>query len=508
MRATGPALDSLQGLALDDAFGDRWFSVPPDEAPAAVTARLPRPAPWHWTDDTTMALALVRHLIRNGEVVPDTLAPEFAEGYVSDHGREYGPSMHGVLREIDRGADWRAVTARQFGGQGSHGNGAAMRAAPLGAWFAEDLGTVARHAELQALTTHFHPEAATGAVVVALAAALATRSRGRQPPSRVELPTEVAGRLPDSDVRSGLRIAARLPEHTSVRHAATVLGSGLQISAPDTVPFALWSAAGQSDSLPEAIWHTLEGWGDMDTTCAIAAGVVAARTGVADAPAAWLAAREELPAWVAEVCPGQAVAGTGRDRARGHRIRPAGALAPHPTHHIRPVASEPGRGQRTERPPHRRTRPRPPHPARGRRQRRELPKRIRYRISSTSAPPIADAQVARSKKCAATGRCRKCEEIQPPTKDPAMPIRVVTTRPPGSLPGSSNLARAPATRPSTIQATIPMRPPTLHGTTTAVPSGPLLLRRTHRCAPAVPVRRAWHPPPWAARAAILRPGAS
>ncbi|MFD0272994.1 ADP-ribosylglycohydrolase family protein [Kitasatospora sp. NPDC127111] len=301
MRATGPALDSLHGLALGDAFGDRWLSVPLDEAPAALAARLPRPAPWHWTDDTAMALVLVRHLVRDGEVGQDALAREFAAEYVGEYNRKYGPSMHRVLREIDGGADWRGVTAGQFGGQGSHGNGAAMRVAPLGAWFAEDLGAVARQAELQALTTHFHPEAVAGAVAVALAAALAARSRGQRPPARAELLAEVAGRLPDSDVRSGLRIAARLPEHTSVRHAANVLGSGLLISAPDTVPFALWSAAGHLDSLPEAIWHTLEGWGDKDTTCAIAAGVVAARTGLADVPAAWLAAREELPGWVAEV---------------------------------------------------------------------------------------------------------------------------------------------------------------------------------------------------------------
>ncbi|MGV9264524.1 ADP-ribosylglycohydrolase family protein [Kitasatospora sp. NPDC003701] len=299
MRATEPALDSLQGLALGDAFGDRWFSVPVDEAPAALAARLSRPAPWHWTDDTAMALVLVRHLLHRGEVHQDALADEFAEEYATAYGRKYGPSMHGVLRAIGAGADWRAVTAQQFGGQGSWGNGAAMRVAPLGAWFADDLDTVARQAELQAVTTHFHPEAVSGAVAVALAAALAARSRGQQPPGRVELLTEVADRLPDGDVRSGLRIAARLPGHTSVRHAAHVLGSGFRISAPDTVPFALWSAASRLDALPDAIWHTLEGWGDMDTTCAIAAGVVAARTGLAGVPTGWLDAREELPAGVA-----------------------------------------------------------------------------------------------------------------------------------------------------------------------------------------------------------------
>ncbi|MGW4891850.1 ADP-ribosylglycohydrolase family protein [Kitasatospora sp. NPDC004240] len=301
-RPSAAVLDSLHGLALGDAFGDRWFPVPVDEAPAALAARVPREAPWHWTDDTAQALVLVGHLGRHGEVVQEELARDFAAAYTAEYGRKYGPSMHRVLREVHGGADWRSVTRAQFGGQGSYGNGAAMRVAPLGAWFAADLAEVVRQAERQALATHFHPEAVAGAVAVALAAAFAVRGRSGSPAGREDrgaLLLEIAGRLPESEVRSGLRIAARLPEGTSVRHAANVLGSGRLISAPDTVPFALWSAAGHLDSLPEAIWHTVEGWGDIDTTCAIAAGVVAARTGLAEVPAGWLAAREPLPAWAA-----------------------------------------------------------------------------------------------------------------------------------------------------------------------------------------------------------------
>ncbi|MGF1428101.1 ADP-ribosylglycohydrolase family protein [Kitasatospora sp. LaBMicrA B282] len=295
------ALDSLQGLTLGDAFGDRWFPLKPDEAELELAARAVRPAPWGWTDDSAMALVLTYHLAEYGEVRQDALAREFAAAYTADPGRKYGPSMHRVLREIEEGRDWRAITSAAFGGQGSHGNGAAMRVAPLGAHFAADLAAVADQAHRSTLVTHFHPEAAAGALAVALAAALAARSRGSAAPTRAELLTEVAALLPDSDVRSGLRVAARLPVTASVRHAAVVLGSGLQLSAQDTVPFALWAAAGHLDDLPAALWTTLGGWGDMDTTCAIAGGVVAARTGVAGVPAQWLAAREALPGWVGEV---------------------------------------------------------------------------------------------------------------------------------------------------------------------------------------------------------------
>ncbi|MFD9127475.1 ADP-ribosylglycohydrolase family protein, partial [Kitasatospora sp. NPDC059571] len=290
-----PALDSLEGLALGDAFGDGWFSPDREAVEAAWSARIPRPGRWHWTDDTAMAAVLFEHLAARGEVRQDELAAAFADAYAADPDRGYGPSMHRVLRGIAAGEDFRALTSGMFEGQGSHGNGAAMRAAPLGAWFADDLDLVAEQAELSALATHAHPEAVAGAVAVALAAAFAARARGTAAPPRSAALLAVAERLPAGDVRSGLRRAARLPEGTSVRHAAAVLGSGILLSAPDTVPFALWSAAGHPDSLPDALWATVGGWGDTDTTCAIAAGVVAARTGLAGVPASWLAAVEPLP---------------------------------------------------------------------------------------------------------------------------------------------------------------------------------------------------------------------
>ncbi|WP_329242296.1 ADP-ribosylglycohydrolase family protein [Streptomyces sp. NBC_01478] len=288
---------SLDGLVIGDAFGDGWFTRSDEPAQELWAARELRPVPWLWTDDSAMAFVLFAHLVAHGEVRPDALAREFAAEYEREPGRKYGPSMHGVLRRIGGGEDWRAVTTGQFGGQGSYGNGAAMRVAPLGAWFRDDLAVAAEQAQLSALATHAHPEAVAGAVAVAVAAALAAAGEGRQAAPRTEFLREVASHVPESDVRSGLLVAANFSERTSVRHAASVLGSGTLISAPDTVPFALWSAAGHPDDLPEALWQTVAGWGDRDTTCAIAGGVVAARTGTGGVPSAWREACEAIPAW-------------------------------------------------------------------------------------------------------------------------------------------------------------------------------------------------------------------
>lgn len=294
------ALDSLHGLAHGDAFGDRWFSVLRLAGPEALEKRvLPPQDTWLWTDDTAQALALVRELSESaGEVDQDRLARRLADEYAADDHRGYGPSMHDVLRRIGTGEPWQAVVSEQFEGQGSWGNGAAMRVAPLGAWHCEDLDSVTELAASQASVSHHHPEAVAGAVAVAVAAALAARGRGGPAPDRSAFLGAVADRLDVSDVRSGLRTASRMSQYASVRHAAEVLGSGYRVSAPDTVPFALWCAANHPDDLQECLWVTVSGLGDMDTTCAIAGGVVAARTGVAALPPAWHAAREALPGWV------------------------------------------------------------------------------------------------------------------------------------------------------------------------------------------------------------------
>jgi ADP-ribosylglycohydrolase len=72
------------------------------------------------------------------------------------------------------------------------------------------------------------------------------------------------------------------------------LGNGSQIISQDTVPFALWCAARHLTEFEEAIWTTVAGFGDRDTTCAIAGGIVALAVGREALPSEWLAAREPL----------------------------------------------------------------------------------------------------------------------------------------------------------------------------------------------------------------------
>jgi ADP-ribosylglycohydrolase len=277
------ALESLAGLSVGDALGARHFVTPVD-----VTD--PPAAPWPWTDDTEEACCLVATL-SDGDFDRDAFADRLGRHH--DPHRGYGPGAEVMLRAIREGLPWPIAAAAAFDGQGSSGNGAAMRAAPLGAWHADSLAHAAAQGARAAEVTHAHPDGIAGGVAVTVAAAVATA--GRLDGQRPGLLRAVAAHTPAGRVRDGLLEATGLHD---AGHAAYVLGSGARATARDTVPFALWVADRFLTDYPGALAACIAAGGDVDTTCAIAGGVVAAHTGPEGIPADWRAAREPLPAWL------------------------------------------------------------------------------------------------------------------------------------------------------------------------------------------------------------------
>ncbi|MFG2821194.1 ADP-ribosylglycohydrolase family protein [Kitasatospora sp. NPDC048365] len=301
-----PAFDSLHGLSVGDALGAQFFV--PANRPYLTALQAP-PGPWPWTDDTEMACSVYAAFRERGRIDSFDLTHAFARRHDFDRG--YGPAANRLLRLIREGGDARELAGGLFDGQGSFGNGAAMRVAPLGAAFAGDPAAVVGPAAETAVITHTHPQAVDGAVAVAVAAAFAVRSREEQI-GPAEFLGEVAGLTPDGAVRRAVEEAAVLVTVADTGTAARLLGNGSRVSALDTVPFALLVAARHLDDYPAAIWATVSAGGDVDTTAAIVGGIVAARTGTAGVPAAWSAARESLPGWAFPEAGGVVDAGPGR----------------------------------------------------------------------------------------------------------------------------------------------------------------------------------------------------
>jgi ADP-ribosylglycohydrolase len=285
------ALLSLDGLSVGDAFGECFFGNP-NVAERRIELRDPPPGRWSFTDDTTMALSIVRCLKSQGHIEHDALAAAFAREYVRDPRRGYGGTAHGILQRIHAGTPWQEAAGRAFNGQGSCGNGGAMRSAPIGAYFADDIERVVAEAKASAEVTHAHPDGQTGAIAVALASAWMVAQGHEAKSSGHALVEFVLEHLPKTETYHRLKRALELPLNLSPLMAASALGNGLQVITSDTVPFCLWCATRHPDNYQEAMWSTVSVYGDIDTNCAIVGGIVALSAGRESIPQEWLKARE------------------------------------------------------------------------------------------------------------------------------------------------------------------------------------------------------------------------
>lgn len=285
---------SLTGLSVGDGFGQRFFI--PWVAETATRDDLPD-GPWHYTDDTEMAMAIVQVLERYGEIDQDVLARQFADRYVGDSGRGYGAGAHKLLRQIADGSDWRVASRDLFGGQRSYGNGGAMRAGPLGAWFADDVEVAIENARRSAEVTHAHPEGQAGAIAVGLAAVWTWQwsASGQKESPETMLPW-VVERMPKSTVTDRVAAVVECELDAWAFDVAWEFGCGDQVCAEDTVPFCLWMAAAHLTDYCEAMWTTARVGGDVDTTCAIVGSIVALSAGEESIPREWRRLREPL-AW-------------------------------------------------------------------------------------------------------------------------------------------------------------------------------------------------------------------
>jgi ADP-ribosylglycohydrolase len=234
---------ALEGLSVGDALGETCFESFNFEA-LLDDPRATAKGPWPWTDDTAMALAIFEVLQEHGTLDQDALARRFAARFVAEAWRGYGAGAFRMLGAVAGGADWRVAVENMFGGQGSFGNGSAMRIAPLAGYFADDgYEKVAEQAALSAAVTHAHPEGIAGGIAAAVAGAYAWVNRARRADSIVKqgLFVEVLKHTPPSEVRDGIEKAARLAFETPPEPAVRLVDHGARTTRPSNRSFVRWA---------------------------------------------------------------------------------------------------------------------------------------------------------------------------------------------------------------------------------------------------------------------------
>ena len=288
---------ALLGTFVGDALGMPYEGLPGSAVPARLEMVDARRGKGTYTDDTEMAIVLAESLLEHGGVNEERLARAFLDG--CDPSRGYGPGTLEVLAAWRRGVPVHVAAQGLFGGEGSLGNGAAMRIAPVAVMFADSPGELRAQAERSARLTHTHPLAVDAALVQAAAIAAALRGEHVLAAAR--------GAAEHSVMRGQLdRAAGLLRSKLAPAEVGELLGNST--IGHESVPTAIYATASSAD-FEEAVTFAIRSGGDTDTLGAMAGAVAGAAGGAASIPARWLAALED------------------GERGRRHVERLAGALA-------------------------------------------------------------------------------------------------------------------------------------------------------------------------------------
>lgn len=236
-----------------------------------------------YTDDTAMTIGVARSLVERDGFDGDHMAGVLADIYRREPWRGYGSGPPIVFALREQGVPWDEAASGLFDGEGSFGNGAAMRVAPVALYAFPDREAAADLARGTAIITHSHPEGIDGAVIQAVAVETALTSPSIEP-------DRVAAALLDHASTPALREKLSfLAENADrpLREIAETLGNG--IAARDSIVTALACFLAHPDDFREAIKSAIGLGGDTDTIAAMTGALSGAHLGLEAILESWSA---------------------------------------------------------------------------------------------------------------------------------------------------------------------------------------------------------------------------
>jgi len=260
------ALGAFLGFAVGDALGATVEFMTKGEIAARYGVHREiigggwlRLKPGAVTDDTQMALALARSIVRYGELNAWDVCQEFAAWLRSRPVDVGNTCRRGIRRFMTEG-----TTQGQFS-EGDAGNGAAMRILPVALATLSDPDRAEAWPLNQARITHHHP--LSDAACLTLVQLLHGLLRGE----RKEETREIADRLAE--------------KHSAFRFEPYPGRSSAFIADTMQTVFHFYFGTG---SFADCVTKTVNQGGDADTTGALAGMLAGATYGLAAIPSAWL----------------------------------------------------------------------------------------------------------------------------------------------------------------------------------------------------------------------------
>jgi ADP-ribosylglycohydrolase len=224
--------------------------------------------PGQWTDDSQFSQAVAQSLIQNNGFNPQDLADRYVDLFTSETIRGYGRTTLLAVTNLLEGKHWS-----ESGVAGSYGNGTAMRAAPFGIYFRNDLKMLVEACKIDSAITHASEEAEAGSIAIALATAYAVNNDLEDVLERLH------EKLPDSKVKTLVYSLSALldTKHIAPSTALRVLGTKADVR--ETVPSALYCFL-KFKKYGDAVIAAIRAGGDTDTTGAIVGAMFGAKLGM------------------------------------------------------------------------------------------------------------------------------------------------------------------------------------------------------------------------------------
>jgi len=266
-------IGSVLALTLGDAFGAPYEGGILERTFWSLLGK--QNGKFRWTDDTQMSIDVIESLVKCGRVDQKNLAHRFAQSYRWSRG--YGPGVAKVLKRIRRGHSWESAS-RSVYRDGSFGNGAAMRSPPLGLFFVNDTeDNLVKGAFAAASVTHAHPFGCEGAVLIALATALAYKDK-----SSPEIIERLCQQAKSQEFLNRLQTAnVWLGEGKNVSPQTVAAELGNKITAVKSCVTALYLAlAFRTKPFEDLLAFTICMGGDVDTIAAMACAIWGASRGL------------------------------------------------------------------------------------------------------------------------------------------------------------------------------------------------------------------------------------
>lgn len=245
----------LLGSALGDSIGAPFEGMPGGDYSYSCER------PLVYTDDTEMMINLTESIISSRVVNPENIAQAFVRGF--SPGRGYGHGTLTVLALIERGIPYNDASRSVFP-EGSCGNGAAMRVAPIGLLYWWNSKLILEAAADSSRPTHVHPLGIEGAKVMALAIGLTIQGITKE-----DLPGYILKNVTEEVFsKKLLAMTDLLTKDARAKEVAHHLGNG--VLAQESVPTALYAFIRFGNDYGGMIEFCLSLGGDTDTIAAMA----------------------------------------------------------------------------------------------------------------------------------------------------------------------------------------------------------------------------------------------